>query len=397
MGKQALSPSRQRVTLVVLLVLILIAGILLGSIGPVGTTVSGWFYGSRGTLDLTTTQEIYGILSSDFDGTLDRGKLQDGANAGLVAATGDGFSSYLTAQQWTAFQQRMQGGGLIGIGVQLGFKDGKLVVIAAQDGSPAKRAGIGAGDIIVKIDGKPVADMSEEEAVQALRGKAGTSVHLTVLRGNQQLSFAIVREAIVTPSVRATVTDGNVGVMTITSFDSNTTQLAQAAAANFRNQQVRGIVLDMRGNPGGAVTAARDTAGLWLTKGSLVMTEKRDAVVLRKYKTEVAPVVAGIPTVVLLDAGSASASEVVAGALRDYGRATITGAQSFGKGSVQEVRPLSNGGAVSFTVSRWFTPKGHTIDGVGIIPDRAVTMTQDDTAAGRDPQLAAAIQQLTSR
>lgn len=373
-----------------LVIVVLLTGILIGSLGAIGGKVRGWVYQSRGDLDLGVTQEIYGMLRTDFDGTLSRADLQDGANTGLVAATGDRFSSYLTASEWTAFKKRMQGG-TIGIGVELGFKNGDLVIIAPQEGSPAKQAGLRAGDIIYKVDGTPVAEMTEQEAVAALRGEAGTSVRLTVLRGDERLDFTVTRRAIVIPSVQATINDENIGVMTISTFDGNTARLARAAAADFRSRNVRGVVVDMRGNPGGAVTAARDVTALWVPKGSVVMTEKRGNTVLRTYKTETTPLLANITTVVLMNEGSASASEVVAGALRDYGRANIVGTQSFGKGSVQEIRPLSNGGALSFTVSRWFTPKGHTIDGVGITPDTVVTPGED----GSDSQMDAAVQAIS--
>lgn len=378
--------TKQSVMVVILVVVTLFAGVLVGSLSSVGRTLRGWVYSSRGNLDFDTAQEIYGILAADFDGSLDRAALQDGANAGVVAATGDKFSSYLTPGEWTAFQKRMRGG-TVGIGVELGFKNGELVIIAPQEGSPAKRAGLQSGDRIIRIDGTRVSDVSEQEAVSLLRGTAGTAVELTVRRGSQELEFTVTRQAIVIPSVRSSVTDGNIGILTVTTFDSNTAKLARTAAENFRTQNVRGIVLDMRGNPGGAVMAARDVAALWLPKGSLVMAEKRGDTVLRTYKTETAPVLSGISTIVLVNGGSASASEVVAGALQDYSKAKVVGVQSFGKGSVQEVRQLSNGGALSFTVSRWFTPQNRTIDGVGIAPDEVVSAGDGDNDAQLDTAL----------
>lgn len=372
------------------LVILFVIGLLLGSISPLGSTIRGLVYGARGEIDLSTAQEIYGILQRDFDGTLDNATLQNGAKAGLVAATGDPFTNYLTPQATTVMLQRMRGNGFIGIGVELGFKNGKLVIIAPQEGSPAKQAGVQAGDIIIRIDDIAVSTMSEEEAVQALRGEQGSSVKLTVQRGSEQLTFTVTRQPIVTPSVRAQVTDNNVGIVTITTFDSNTARLAREAAVEFKNKNVSGIVLDMRDNPGGAVTAAQEVLSLWLPKNSLVMTEKRGDTVLRTYKTETDPVVGDIKTVVLMNGNSASASEVVAGALREYDKATIVGTQSFGKGSVQEVRLLSNRGSLVFTVSRWFTPKNNSIDGRGITPDTIVEAT--DTTS--DSQLDAALQKL---
>lgn len=377
----------------VLVIVVFVFGLMLGSISPLGSALRSTLYGARGEIDLATVQDIYGILRTDFDGTLDTTALQNGAKTGLVAATGDQFTNYLTPQATTAMLQRMRGNGFIGIGVELGFKNDKLVIIAPQDGSPAKQAGLQAGDIIVAIDDKVVSELSEEEAVQALRGERGSNVRLTIQRGAQQLVFTVTRQAITTPSVRWSITDQNIGIMTITTFDSNTARLAREAAEEFRSKTVNGIVLDMRDNPGGAVTAAQAVVNLWVPKGNLVMTEKRGGTVLRTYKTEAEPVVGTIKTVILQNGGSASASEVVAGALREYNKATILGTQSFGKGSVQEVRLLSNGGSLIFTVSRWFTPKNNSIDGSGITPD--VVIEHSGVAPnGHDSQLSAALDAL---
>lgn len=388
----SLSSKRQSILIGLIVTIFFVLGAFLASLSPLGNAIRGWIYGGRGTIDLATTQEIYRILYRDFDGKLDRNALQDGASDGLVTATGDRFSSYLTPSAWMAFRQRMSGS-LIGIGVELGVKNYQLLIISPRDGSPAKEAGLRAGDIILEIDGRPVVDMSEQEAVEALRGANGTSVQLVVMRGDERLRYTIQRRPIDIPSVRAIVTNDNVGVITIASFDDNTARLSTAVANGFRTKAVRGVVVDMRGNPGGSVVAARDVAGLWLPKNSLVMTEKRAGVTLRTYRTEGVSVLGGVPTIVLLDGGSASASEVVAGALRDHGFAKIYGAQSFGKGSVQQVRQLGNGGALSFTVSRWFTPKGTNIDGVGVSPDRTIGVSGDGS---EDSQLNAALQSLSA-
>ncbi len=393
MTEQAKHPRlsrRQTVSIAVLAVLTLVLGVMLGSLTSLGSTVRGLLYGARGEIDLTTVQEIYAILRTDFDGELDTTALQNGAKRGLVAATGDQFTNYLTPEQTTAMMQRMNGNGFVGIGVELGFKNGNLVIIAPQDGSPAKQAGIQAGDIISAINGTPVAAMSEEQAVQALRGERGSTVTLTILRDKQLMDLTITRQAITIPSVRWTVTGENVGVLTITTFDNNTSRLARDAAQEFQSKKVRGIILDMRDNPGGAVTAAQGVVSLWLPEGSLVMTERRGETILRTYKTELSPLVDTTPTVILLNEGSASASEVVAGALREYDKATIVGTQSFGKGSVQEIRRLSNGGSLAFTVSRWFTPKNNSIDGKGITPDTLVEQSSDNA----DSKMNAAVQKL---
>lgn len=344
-----------------------------------------------GSLDTTTVQEVYGILRQDFDGTLDSTQLMDGVKAGLAAGTGDEFTRYMSPQAMKEFTQRMHGDGFVGIGVELGFKDDELVIIAPQPSSPAAKAGVRAGDVIVAIDGKKVYAMPQEEAVALLRGKAGSRVELTVQRGSQLHDISVERRAIGTPSVQASVSGDNIGIMTISTFDTNTGELARQAAQQFQTHGVRGVVLDMRGNPGGAVNAANDVLSLWLQRGSTTMIEKRGQQVLRTYRTNQHPVLSDVSTVVLLDESSASASEVVAGALRDFDKAKIVGTQSFGKGSVQEVRPLSNGGALAFTVSRWFTPKGNSIDGVGLVPDTIV----EQSGARDDAQLRTALGMLS--
>lgn len=389
------TPSmRQILSYIVLVVAVLVLGIMVGSLSSVGRTVRSVVYGGRGEIDLAVVQEIYGILQQDFDGTLDNQSLQNGAKAGLVTATGDPFANYLTPQETTVLMQRMRGNGFVGIGVELGFKDNKLVIIAPHDGSPAAQAGIQAGDAVIAIDGVLVSTMSEEEAIQALRGERGSQVQLTVQRGGQRLDFTITRQPITIPSVRSSVTSEGIGVLTVTTFDNNTGRLARAAAETFVSSNVSGVVLDLRNNPGGAVTAAQELASLWLPEGSVVMTERRGQTTLRTYRTAASPLLDAVPTIILLNGNSASASEVVAGALSESGKATIIGTQSFGKGSVQEVRPLSNGGSLIFTVSRWFTPKNNSIDGRGITPDTIVESSA--TSTGNDTQLNAALTKLAS-
>lgn len=389
--------KRRRILIYTLVCLVLFTGgLLLGSLSGLGYGVRGMFFGATRALDSTTIEEMYGILQRDFDGTVNANALMNGANTGFAAATTDRHTRYMNPATTTAFMQRMQGNGRVGIGVELGVKNNNLTVIAPVPDSPAQQAGIRAGDIILTIDGVRVEDVSEEEAVESLRGQHGSYVKLTIQRGDQILAFRIVREPIVTPSVRSRKTDDAIGILTITTFDNNTARLAREAVATFRAANVRGIIIDMRDNPGGAVTAAQGVLGMWLPQGSIAMIEKRGDIILRTLKTESAPLVADVPTTILLNGNSASASEVVAGAMRDYQKAKIVGTQSFGKGSVQEIRPLRNGGALVFTVSRWWTPNGHNIDGVGIAPDVIVEVANTGQSQTEDSQLQAALNLLRS-
>lgn len=384
-------PEKQTkiISFIVVGAVLFIGGLLAGSLSGLGQPIRSALSGTS-QINTSDMQEMYGMLQRSFDGEVDAGALTNGANTGFAAATGDRFTRYMNPQATTTFFERMQGNGFIGIGVELGVKDNNLTIIAPLPDSPAKQAGIRAGDIILSINNTAVTDMSEEQVVAALRGVRGSSVELTILRQGQILPFHIVREPIITPSVRSSISNDMIGTLTISTFDNNTARLARDAATVFRTAGVRGIVVDMRDNPGGAVTAAQGVLSLWLPKGSTVMTEKRGGAILRTYKTESDPLVNDIPTVILLNGNSASASELVAGALRDYDKAKIIGTRSFGKGSVQEVRLLRSGGSLVLTVSRWFTPNSTSIDGTGILPDITVEQAADSQAQGTDSQLQAA-------
>lgn len=360
-----------------ILLIIFAIGIVLGDRG----LLSGTLFNPRGNLDLQTSNEIYGILSRDFDGKLNSNNLQHGSASGITTATGDRYTRYLTPEQANTTRQRSQGVS-VGIGIEVGVKNGQLVVIAPINGSPAKEAGIKPGDIIARIDNIAVRDMTEQQASAAIRGAAGTNVNLTVMRDKEEMSFNVVRRPFVIPSVEAKINSNNIGILKINTFDDNTGRLSRAEVEKLINSKVKGIVLDMQDNPGGSVIAARDVLSLWVPENTIIMTEKRNTKIIRTYSTKGKPIAKDIPTVVTVDSGSASASELVAGALRDLKGIQIIGEQTFGKGSVQELRPLSNGGMLIFTVSRWYTPKGHSIDGTGITPDQKVdvqNLTPNDT------------------
>ncbi|MDQ5970012.1 MAG: carboxyl-terminal processing protease [Patescibacteria group bacterium] len=362
-----------------ILLLIFALGIILGDRG----VLNGAIFNPRGNLDLQTSNEIYGILSKSFDGELNSNNLQHGSASGIANATGDRYTRYLNPEQANTTRQRSQGVS-IGIGIEVGVKNGQLVVIAPISGSPAKEAGIQPGDIITKIDNVAVRDMTEQQASAAIRGSAGSNVDLKIMRGQEEKNFSITRRPFVIPSVEAKIDSNNIGILKINTFDDNTGRLSRAEVEKFINSRVKGIVLDMQDNPGGSVIAARDVLSLWVPENTIIMTEKRNSKVIRTYSTQGKPIAKDIPTVVTLDSGSASASELVAGALRDLKDIQIVGEQSFGKGSVQELRTLSNGGMLIFTVSRWFTPDGHSIDGTGITPDQKVNDQNQSSSATLD-------------
>lgn len=346
-----------------------------------------------GQLNYDGVDELYNDLKNGFDGQLDTRKLEDGLKEGLVKAAGDPYTEYLTAEENKEFSEQLNGS-FEGIGAELS-KDGEsIVIIAPIAGFPAEKAGLKARDIIGKINGESAFDISTTEAVKKIRGPKGTKVKLDIIREGRPLSFEITRDQINIPSVKWEVTDDNIGVMTISRFGDDTVSLAQRAANEFKAKNVKGVVLDMRGNPGGLLDSAVGLSNIWLPSGKTILEEKRDGKIMKVYRATGKAILEGVPTVVLVDEGSASASEITAGALKDNGAATILGVKSYGKGSVQELVDLRGGGVLKVTIARWFTPNGRNIDKEGIEPDKKVEISEEDVKAGRDPQKDAAINKL---
>lgn len=343
-------------------------------------------------LNYATVEELYDELRVRYDGKLSEQKLLDGLKSGLAEATGDTYTVYLNAKDAEEFNNQLDGT-FSGIGAELGKDDqGNLVIVAPIDGTPASKADIRPQDIIVSINGKTTVGMSVEEAVTKIRGKAGTDVSLRMLRNKtQDLTLNIKRETIKIPSVKYEILDGNIGYMQIIRFGDDTKELALVAAEEFKAKNVKGVVLDMRGNPGGRLDASVDISSLWLPKGTTVLQERQNGVVMgTEVATGVNPLL-GIKTAVLIDEGSASASEITAGALKDNKVATLYGVKSFGKGSVQSIETLRGGGELKVTIARWHRPNGQNIDKKGISPDKEIKMTEDDRKNDRDPQKDAAI------
>jgi carboxyl-terminal processing protease len=345
-----------------------------------------------GTLDVSSLQQTYQQLKANFDGTLDDQTLIDGANKGLVAAANDTYTLYLNKQDAKAFNDDLTGtiGG--GIGAEIALRNNVPTVVGVLDNNPAKAAGLQNGDVIVKINGDAVTGQTVDQVVAKIRGDVGTSVKLDITRGGQAMTFTITRATVNNPSVASSVSNG-LGIMTISRFDEKTADQARTAAQSFKSQGVKAVILDLRDNGGGYLDAAQAVAGLWLNDKEVVSEKTNGKTVDTLYSTS-NPILADIPTVVLVNGNSASASEIVTGALKDYKVATIIGDKTFGKGSVQKLIDLGNGAELKVTVAKWYTPNGLNINQQGITPDKVVDLTNDDANAGRDPQLAAAKQQL---
>ncbi len=320
-----------------------------------------------------------------------------GAIQGLVASYGDPYTVFFPPKEAAAFSDNISGS-FAGIGVEIGVKNKVLTVIAPLKGTPAATAGLKAGDIITAIDGVSTDGVSIDEAVSKIRGPAGTAVDLTIIRGGSSFDVKIVRETIQVPETSDGL-DAASGVYHIAlyEFTANSASLFDQALARFRASGSKKLIIDLRGNPGGYLDSAVDIASHFLPKGATVVTEDFDGKEPNQVHTSLGygDIPSGTKVAVLIDGGSASASEILAGALQDNHAATIIGTRSFGKGSVQTLIPL-DGGALKVTVARWITPAGHWIMGNGITPDIVVPITEADIKAGKDPQMARAITFLTT-
>jgi carboxyl-terminal processing protease len=312
----------------------------------------------------------------------------------LVSGAGDPYTVYLPPAQAKDLENQLNGT-LSGIGAEVGIKNNKLTVIAPIAGSPAEKAGLKAGDEIVSIDKKDTTGLGLDEAVGKIRGKAGTTVALHIVRGSQDpFDLTITRAVINVPSVTWSMKDGQVAYITISEFGADTTDKIQQAATELSQQGAKKVILDLRNDPGGYLSAAVAAASQFMPAGKLVVEERHGGQSQDKQYTADGGKLVGLPMVVLVNEGSASASEILAGALHDDGAAKLIGAKTFGKGSVQEITKLAGGGEVKITVAHWYTPGGKNIDKQGITPDITVAQTQADYDASRDPQLDRAIQQL---
>ncbi|MBI2592428.1 S41 family peptidase [Candidatus Saccharibacteria bacterium] len=348
-------------------------------------------------LDYGSVDYLYSLLKADFDGSLNDQDLLDGVKGGLVAATDDPYTVYFNPEEAKIFNEELTGT-FTGIGAELGTNsDNNIVIVAPLSGYPAEKAGLKPNDIIMAINGETTVGMRVDKAVQKIRGPADTTVKLTILRDRDKpFDVSITRQQITIASVESSI-DGVIGYLKISQFTNDTLKLTKEAIADFKTKNVKAIMLDLRGNPGGYLKGAVDISSLWLDKGQMVVSQRRDGRVVSTEYAVGGNSLKGLPTVVLINGGSASASEITAGALRDNGVAQVVGEKSFGKGSVQQVQNLPDGGELKVTIARWYTPKGSNIDKLGITPDVTIGLSDEDQKAGRDPQKDRAIEILRSK
>ena len=340
---------------------------------------------SNKTIDLSSVQKTYQELIANYDGKLDTQKLIYGANRGLVEAAGDPHTAYMDPDETKEFDKSLSGqiGG--GIGAEIGLRNNKPTIIKPLENSPAQKAGIKAGEVIVKVNDEASSDWSVEKVVSEIRGEVGTSVKLTLLSGSQTREVSVVRQNIVSPAVESEI-DGEIGILKVNRFGDDTVSLSRKYASEFVEKGVKKVILDLRNNPGGTVGAAQGLLGIWLDN-QIAMTERRGSEIVKTLRTTGTPILGNMKTVVLINGNSASASEITAGALREYGKATLIGQKSYGKGSVQIVLGLPGGSQMKVTEARWYTPKGKNIDKTGIEPDVKIDLSSDDINNNVDPQM----------
>lgn len=336
-------------------------------------------------IDFSSLEKTYNELAANFDGVLDKDALIAGANRGMVEAAGDSYTVYMDSENASSYNDGLEGkiGG--GIGAVVGMKNGRTTIMSVLDNNPAKEAGLLGGDVIMSVDDESTEGWSVEMAVSKIRGEAGKKVKLVIKRGEEEKIFDVTRATINNPSVISKIVDG-IGIMEISRFDDETGNLARIAAKDFKDKGVKGVILDLRYNPGGYVSSAVDVASLWLD-GKVVVTERSGDKIKATLKSGNNAILGGIKTVVVVNEVSASASEIVAGALQDHKVAKVVGEATFGKGSVQQLIRLSNGAQLKVTVARWFTPNGKNISEDGVVPDEIVGLTQSDIDADSDPQI----------
>ncbi len=348
------------------------------------------------TLDFSLFWQAWDLLKEKYVGasSLDSHALLYGAIKGLFQATGDPYTVYLDPQENKTFSEDITGS-FEGIGAEMGIKQGVLTIIAPLESSPAEKAGLRAGDKIIKINGENSADMSLEEAVDKIRGPKGTEVKLTIWRNGSKETqeIAVQRDVINVKSITLELKSDDIAYLKISRFGEDTDSEFNKTASQIAGGKARGIILDLRNDPGGYLDAAINIAGRMIPKDKIAVIEESGNGEQKKILTRGGDVLSGVYTVVLINEGSASASEILAGALRENrDNVTIVGKTSFGKGSVQELLPLPSGTAAKITVARWLTPRGEQINEVGIKPDVEVDLSDEDYNNNKDPQLDKALE-----
>jgi carboxyl-terminal processing protease len=328
---------------------------------------------------------------------IDQKKMYYGAIAGFVSGAGDQFTTFFDPEQTKQFNEVIDGG-FEGIGAEIGMKNDWITVVAPIAGSPAEKAGLLAGDIIYAIDKIDTAGLTVDAAVKMIRGPENTTVTLSILRNEEETKdITITRGKIEFKSVTWEFRKDGLAYVHVSGFHEDTDTLFDQFLEELKSHKIKGLIVDLRNNPGGLLTSANYLSGKWLDAGKVVVIEKYGDGSQESFYSENHPVLKDIPTVVLIDGGSASGSEILAGALKDHQAATLVGKKTYGKGSVQEMRPLPDGSSLKMTIAEWLTPNGTSINKEGIAPDVEVDYTAEDFKADKDPQLDKAVEILLKK
>ena len=363
----------------------LVVGVLLGL---------GWnslvapLFGIGGVADSrwVVLDEVYNKLAETYDGDIDEAALVEGAKKGLTESLGDIYTVYMDANEAKDFEDDLHGNVGAGIGVEMGLRDGYVRVLRTLPDNPARKAGILAGDILYKVDGEEVYELSTDEISKKVRGEEGTEVEVTIVRDGVEKTFKMKREVINNVSAYVEY-DGSTAIVTVTRFDNDTGTMVQGFAKEFEKKGVKKVILDLRGNGGGYVSAAQDLLSLWIDGDTILLQKSKHFGDSDMKAGNGKAILADMETVVLVNGSTASASEIVAGALQDYDKATIVGETTYGKGVVQQLYDLNGGTKLKVTTASWYTPKDRSINKTGIEPDIKVERSYEDINAMRDSQM----------
>lgn len=337
-------------------------------------------------VDWSGLDEVYNKLANYYDGEIVRSKIIEGAKKGLTDALGDVYTVYMDAEEAKEFDDDLHGNVGAGIGVEMGLRDGYVRVLRTLPDNPARKAGILAGDILYKVDGEEVYSLSTEEISKKVRGEEGTEVEVTVVRDGEEKTFKMKREIINNVSAYVEY-DGSTAIVTVTRFDEDTGTMVQKFAKEFEKKGVKKVILDLRGNGGGYVNAAKDLLSLWINGDTILVQKSKHSDDKKTTSDTNKAILSDMKTIVLVNGSTASASEIVAGALQDYEKATVVGETTYGKGVVQNLFDFADGSKLKVTTASWYTPKERSINKTGIEPDVKVERSYEDINAMRDPQM----------
>ena len=328
--------------------------------------------------------EVLDKINKEYVEEIDQSDAMDAAINGVLQSL-DPYSAYMSPQTFKEMETETSGK-FGGLGIEVGMEFGVVKVITPMDDSPAEREGVKAGDYIVKINGIQVQGKTLSEAVELMRGPVGSKLEITIRRKGvkKALVFEITREIIEVKSVKSKIIDDSVGYIKLTAFNENSSKQIRNKIKKFKKNKINKYVLDLRNNPGGLLSQAVKISDFFLDNGEIVSTKSRKSSENRKYFAKKGDIINGKTLVVLINYGSASASEIVAGALKDHKRAILIGKNSYGKGSVQSIMPLKNKGAIRLTISKYYLPSGKSISGTGITPDIEVAESSDEFRIGTE-------------